>query len=57
MTISTKRIGAKIVLYEDGTAAVSVFLIEADGEQKFLSYQNAAGSQGRRSGRSCPCRR
>ena len=29
MTITTKRIGAKIVLYGDGTAAVSVFLIEA----------------------------
>ena len=42
MTITTKRIGAKIVLYEDGTAAVSVFLIEADGEQEFLSYENAA---------------
>ena len=42
MTITTKRIGAKIVLYEDGTAAVSVFLIEADGEEEFLSYENAA---------------
>jgi hypothetical protein len=40
--VLSDNIGAKIVLYEDGTAAVSVFLIEADGEQKFLSYQNAA---------------
>jgi hypothetical protein len=42
MTITTKRIGAKIVLYDDTTAAVSVFLIEADGEQKFLTYEKAA---------------
>ena len=41
MTISTTRIGAKMVLYEDGTAAVSVFLIEADGQQ-FLTYEVAA---------------
>jgi hypothetical protein len=33
--------GAKIVLYDDGTAAVSVFLIGADGKQEFLTYEGA----------------
>jgi hypothetical protein len=30
------------VLYDDGTAAVSVFLVGADGRQEFLTYEGAA---------------
>jgi hypothetical protein len=37
-----RRIGAKIILYDDGTAEAAVYLIEADGELQFLSDQCTA---------------
>jgi hypothetical protein len=42
MTDTPKRtIGAKVVLYDDGTAAPSVFLIE-DSKPTFLTYEVVA---------------
>ena len=38
---TTRRIGAKILLQDDGTAEISVFLIGADGKQELLAFHIA----------------